>query len=440
MAAQTYTVTVASGTLYISGGTGSVYYLNGARDMALEWVEGGTLRFDQSDSSNNNHPLLFTTSTSDPGGNIISAGVTYYLDGSSNESTYRNTTNFNAATTRYVEITPASSTDFYYYCYVHGIGMGGAVDVTQNTWGAGPWGENQYGSQNHVDVLPSSLTIASTLSDLSAFSENGWGRDTWGEEPWGDSFDPVVALPTQTNMSAVLGTLPYAQSEDGWGRDTWGSNQWGTDTSGAILTGLEMSMQQGPNAWGESAWGDNQWGGELVISPESVIGVSGQSITSAQGSTTQNFDMIFGITGVSSGVALGTLSINDGADHQQGLGSVTIGSAVGSLGNQQTYEISGNSMGSAIGSPQVDDTLIVNPSGVTFGSAVGSTTVDQMRVGLTGVTAGSAVGSTTVDDITVGLTGIDLASNLGTVGFGALAYKDIDITSTTSYTDITHAA
>ena len=398
MADQTYTVTVASGTLYISGGTGNVFYLNGARDMALEWVEGGTLRFDQSDSSNNNHPLLFTTSTSDPGGNIISAGVTYYLDGSSNESTYRNTTNFNAATTRYVEITPASSTDFYYYCYVHGIGMGGAVDVTQNTWGAGPWGDNQYGSQNHVDVLPSSLTIASTLADLSAFSENGWGRDTWG------------------------------------------SNQWGTDSSGAILTGLEMNMSQGPEGWGESAWGDNQWGGELVISPESVIGVSGQSITSAQGSTTQNFDMIFGITGVSSGVALGTLSINDGADHQQGLGSVTIGSAVGSLGNQQTYEISGNSMGSAVGSPQVDDTLIVTPSGVTFGSAVGSTTVDQMRVGLTGVTAGSAVGSTTVDDITVGLTGIDLASNLGTVGFGALAYKDIDITSTTSYTDITHAA
>ena len=398
MADQTYTVTVASGTLYISGGTGSVYYLNGARDMALEWVEGGTLRFDQSDSSNNNHPLLFTTSTSDPGGNIISAGVTYYLDGSSNESTYRNTTNFNAATTRYVEITPASSTDFYYYCYVHGIGMGGAVDVTQNTWGAGPWGDNQYGSQNHVDVLPSSLTIASTLADLSAFSENGWGRDTWG------------------------------------------SNQWGTDSSGAILTGLEMNMSQGPEGWGESAWGDNQWGGELVISPASIISVSGQSITSAQGSTTQNFDMIFGITGVSSGVALGTLSINDGADHQQGLGSVTIGSAVGSLGNQQTYEISGNSMGSAIGSPQVDDTLIVTPSGVTFGSAVGSTTVDQMRVGLTGVTAGSAIGSTTVDDITVGLTGIDLASNLGTVGFGALAYKDIDITSTTSYTDITHAA
>ena len=440
MADQTYTVTVASGTLYISGGTGNVFYLNGSRDMALEWVEGGTLRFDQSDSSNNNHPLLFTNSTSDPGGNIISAGVTYYLDGASNQTAYTNTTTFNAATTRYVEIAPASSTDFHYYCYVHGIGMGGAIDITQNTWGAMSWGENQYGSQNHVDVLPSSLTIASALSDLSAFSENGWGRDAWGEEPWGDSFDPIVALPTLTNMSAVLGTLDYAQSENGWGRDTWGSNQWGTDESGAILTGLEMNMSQGPEGWGESAWGDNQWGGELVISPESIIAVSGQSITSAQGSTTQNFDMIFEITGVSTGAAIGTLSINDGADHQQGLGSVTIGSAVGSVTDQQTYEISGVSMGSAIGSPQVDDTVIVNLSGLSIGSAIGFTTVDQMKVGLTGVTAGSAVGSTTVANMTVGLTGIDLTSNLGTVGFGALAYKDIDITATTSYTDITHAA
>mgnify|MGYP003324317773 CR=1 FL=1 len=63
MADQTYTVTVASGTLYISGGTGNVFYLNGSRDMALEWVEGGTLRFDQSDSSNNNHPLLSVSYT-----------------------------------------------------------------------------------------------------------------------------------------------------------------------------------------------------------------------------------------------------------------------------------------------------------------------------------------------------------------------------------------
>ena len=53
MADQTYTVTVASGTLYISGGTGNVFYLDGVRNMDVKWVKGGTLRFDQSDASNN---------------------------------------------------------------------------------------------------------------------------------------------------------------------------------------------------------------------------------------------------------------------------------------------------------------------------------------------------------------------------------------------------
>jgi len=439
MADQTYTVTVASGTLYISGGTGNVFYLNGARDMALEWVEGGTLRFDQSESTNNNHPLLFTTNTSDPGNNIISAGVTYYLDGASNQAAYSNISTFNAATTRYVEIAPASSSDFYYYCYVHGIGMGGAIDVTQNTWGAMSWGENQYGSQNHVDVLPSALTITSALGDLSAYSENGWGRDAWGEEPWGDSFDPIVSL-TGLTISSALGTLPYAQATDGWGRDTWSSNQWGTDASNVVLESLSMNMSQGPDAWGESAWGDNQWGGELVISPASVIGVTGLSFGSSIGSTTQTFDMKFDVSGVTMGAGLGTLGINDGSDQVVGLASLVIGSAVGSVTDQQVYELSGVSMGSAVGTPQVDDTLIVNISGVSGSFGIGSLTVDQMAVGLTGVTAGFSVGSTTVTDQTVGLTGIDITSNLGQTGFGALAYKDIDITGNTSYTDITHVA
>ena len=134
MANKTYTVTVASGNLY-GGGTGNVFYLDGVRNATgpgtIEWVSGATLRFEQSNSSNDFHPLIFSTNTSTSG--IISSGVTYYLDGASNQANYTNTTTFNAATTRYVEITPSSQTDFYYLCYVHGIGMGGIFDITQNT-------------------------------------------------------------------------------------------------------------------------------------------------------------------------------------------------------------------------------------------------------------------------------------------------------------------
>ena len=60
MANYTYTVTVATGSLYLGGGaTGNVYYLNGTRDIDLTWVKSGTLRFDQSASSNDNTTSIF---------------------------------------------------------------------------------------------------------------------------------------------------------------------------------------------------------------------------------------------------------------------------------------------------------------------------------------------------------------------------------------------
>jgi hypothetical protein len=40
----------------------------------------------------------------------------------------------------------------------------------------------------------------------------------------------------------------------------------------------------------------------------------------------------------------------------------------------------------------------------------------------------------------VGLTGVEATAEIGTTGFGTLAYKDIDITGITSYTDVTHVA
>ena len=105
MADKTYTVTVASGNLY-GGGTGNVYYIDSTRSSSgpgnIIWAGGSTLRFEQSDASNDGHPLIFSTNTSTSG--IISSGVTYFLDSPTSSSNYINTTTFNAATTRYVEI------------------------------------------------------------------------------------------------------------------------------------------------------------------------------------------------------------------------------------------------------------------------------------------------------------------------------------------------
>jgi hypothetical protein len=66
-------------------------------------------------------------------------------------------------------------------------------------------------------------------------------------------------------------------------------------------------------------------------------------------------------------------------------------------------------------------------------SAVGSIDLDQMLVGLSGVSSTSSVGAITPADV-VGLTGVEATTAVGNVS--PLAYKDIDITGNTSYTDV----
>ena len=221
MASKIYTVTVATGSLY-GGGTGNVYFLDSVRNATgpgtVDWVAGATLRFEQSDGTNDNHPLIFSTNTSTSG--IISSGVTYYLDGVSSQANYINTTTFNAATTRYVEITPSSQTDFYYLCYVHGIGMGGIMDMTQDTWGALSWNDGQWGDQDTVTLQLSGFSLPMTLGDEASTPSEGWSSQAWGYNSWGSIISKI--LPTGQALTASLNSVESFSSL-GWGGETWRS-------------------------------------------------------------------------------------------------------------------------------------------------------------------------------------------------------------------------
>ena len=220
MADKTYNVTVATGTTY-TGGTGNVYFFDGVRYLSFKWVPGATLRLDQSDATNDNHPLIFSTTTSTAG--IISSGVTYYLDGASNQANYTNTTTFNAATTRYIEITASSYSDFYYLCYIHGISMGGDMDMVNNSWSANAWGDNSWNSiTSNIPVTGQLLTTV--LGDEVSFPGQGWGGNTWSIGEWG-SVNTGNQLVTGFGLSANLGTVEQTSST-GWGRSTWGSQVW----------------------------------------------------------------------------------------------------------------------------------------------------------------------------------------------------------------------
>ena len=290
MAELTITVAVTTGTQYVTGNTSSIFTFDGSQpaSFTFPWVASGTLRLDQSGSSNDGHPLIFSTSNSETLGTmragIISSGVTYYLDGSSNESDYTNTTTFNAATTRYIEIAPASQTDFYFACWVHGIGMGGIMDMTQDTWGALKWGFHDWGDQGTFTLpITTSLAITASLDDVLSFPESGWGSDTWGYENWGESAIDVSL--TGFPITASLGTLDYAASLTGWGRSTWSTNDWGDASLTVTLSSLSITGSVGeiaafPNTgWGRDFWGEEPWGDSF----DPVINLSGFAITASLG-------------------------------------------------------------------------------------------------------------------------------------------------------------
>jgi hypothetical protein len=271
MANYTYTVTVATGSLYLGGGsTGNVFYLNGVRDIDLSWVKGGTLRFDQSAGTNDNHPLFFATQTSSPQSNVYSTGVSYYLDGAASQADYFNTSTFNAASTRYVEVTPASDTTFYYACYIHGIGMGGEIDITQNTWGALSWNSGQWGDQTDIDLDLTGFQLNSSLGDTDEFSDRGWGGNTWSHGNWGEVNQTDVLVTGSQLQSTLDNVTPFP--EFGWSGGVWNSSNggWGDlanvqvdATSFQLQTNIGEEGTEGEiNAgWGRKTWNNNEgWG------------------------------------------------------------------------------------------------------------------------------------------------------------------------------------
>lgn len=311
-------------------------------------------------------------------------------------------------------------------------------------WGADTWNNGEWGELNDDTAILTGLSFSADVGVLDAAAEQGWGRDSWGLEPWGESNSPTIAL-DGLSFSANLGTLSYAQSIEGWGRDEWGTGNWGQNTTTVAIDGFSMSMELGPNGWGIHSFGDSQWGGEFTFNPESIIVPTGQTLAADLGTPTiSRLDMIFTIAAAPTvGVGIGTLSINNGADHSQGLPSLATGVALG------TPVVTPNTIaaltGQTIALPTPADITpasveLIDLTGVTFAASVGLIVVDSMSVGLTGVTFSADEGSISPTNMTVGLTGQTITASLNTIGFGTIGYEDVDITGNTSYTDVNHAA
>ena len=466
MAQLTYTVTVATGSLYLGGGaTGSVYYLDGTRDIDLSWVKSGTLRFDQSDNTNDNHPLFFATQTSSPQSNVYSTGVSYYLDGAASQADYFNTSTFNAATTRYVEVTPASDTTFYYACYIHGIGMGGEIDITQNTWGALGWNTNSWGTiENDVNVT--GIQLNSSISSVTAFPEFGWGGQVWNSSVggWGNLKDTTVAVSGSQLQTNVGEEGIETETNRGWGRKTWNNNEgWGI--AGTLEVGGIQLQTSTPSVsvtneinvgWGRLEWGNGGWNvgysvelgtlslqsniGEESAFTDFVVEQSGMqlqtTVSEAHESVADFIATPFGLQLQSSqGDAVGAQDVNPAP---QGIG---IQSSVGpvEVGALTLAEPSGTQLQSNVGEEDLAGGAIVSPTNIGSAFVLGTAdavsvaegTGSQLQTSISGVQEINA-------NATVDLTGIQLTATLQSINI--TPWNEVDLGVNNTWTEVDLAA
>ena len=140
--AQTYTVTVSGG----------VFYINGAANPSLTLTRGYTYTFDQSDSTNNNHPLAFRDSSNAS----YTTGVT--VNGTAGQS----------GASVIFAVPSSAPNSLLYYCTQHGNSMGNTISIIDDNIGivAGSIGNvnTTAGSITNVNNVGNSITNVNTVA------------------------------------------------------------------------------------------------------------------------------------------------------------------------------------------------------------------------------------------------------------------------------------
>jgi len=168
----TKTVTV------VSTSAGNKYFIDGVQQETLELAEGNTYYFDQSNATNDGHPLRFSTTSDGTHG-----GGSEYTTGVLTSGTPGNSG-------AYTQITVATDAPtLYYYCSVHS-GMGGQANTPA-----------QDANQFTANGLTSSVGNV-TLSAGAIVAATGIGLTlSLGEETQETSYEaPSVSLTTSTGV------------------------------------------------------------------------------------------------------------------------------------------------------------------------------------------------------------------------------------------------
>lgn len=200
-----FAVTVASKTsahVYNGDGSGSGYYIDGVEAPALSFGgadsttsnSGYVYKFDQSDSSNSGHPLLFY---------VDAAKTTAYTT----NVTTSGTPGSSGAYTQ-IEVTESTPNILYYQCSAHGYMGNYATTPSKNLGTAASSDASAFATSAQGTKADNALASANNLSDLASSStaRSNLGLGTASTLASGTSANQLLQLDGSARIPAVDGS------------------------------------------------------------------------------------------------------------------------------------------------------------------------------------------------------------------------------------------
>jgi len=388
----TFTVTVSN------PGSGNRYYIDGALQATVPLAYGATYRFDQSDSSNATHPLRFslTSDGTHNSGSEYTTGVTYV--GTPGQA---------GAYTQFVVTEVGPPATMYYYCSNH-PGMGGAANLTANSWGGLSWGSGPWSDQGQIDLSATGQSLTSSIGSLQSVTGDADVSPSGIQlsSSQGTSAGGTSAL---VQVTGNLESLGVGQVTSGIGALTTGSSM--SSSIGQISIDGDLLTGEG---WGRGEWGEFAWGDNFSVQ------VTGQSLTSSIGDETAFTDGSIPATGSQASFTQGSFSLQiDGdvivlaAEDQL---DFTIGSS--SLSGDANVDVSGISMTSSQGTTVGGLKTPVDVTGIQGTFSQGNISLEQTTIEpVTGISATMSLGShAEIPGQIIGVSGLSITSALGEEG------------------------
>ena len=392
MSYTTFTVTVSN------PGSGNRYYIDGALQATVPLAYGATYRFDQSDSSNATHPLRFslTSDGTHNSGSEYTTGVTYV--GTPGQA---------GAYTQFVVTEVGPPATMYYYCSNHS-GMGGAANLTANSWGGLSWGSGPWSDQGQIDLSATGQSLTSSIGSLQSVTGDADVSPSGIQlsSSQGTSAGGTSAL---VQVTGNLESLGVGQVTSGIGALTTGSSM--SSSIGQISIDGDLLTGEG---WGRGEWGEFAWGDNFSVQ------VTGQSLTSSIGDETAFTDGSIPATGSQASFTQGSFSLQiDGdiivlaAEDQL---DFTIGSS--SLSGDANVDVSGISMTSSQGTTVGGLKTPVDVTGIQGTFSQGNISLEQTTIEpVTGISATMSLGShAEIPGQIIGVSGLSITSALGEEG------------------------